>query len=291
MQVGRIHAAMVALGTFMIVTPIAPADALAAAHTSSAAVQSNARAIKAGMTQAHSRYATGNRTVARYARGGISCVPFARDNTGIEVAGNAAQWWSNSEGVYQRGQRPEVGSVLNFRANGRMRMGHVAVVSRIIDARNIEIDHANWAGPGGGRGAVSRNVNVVDVSTNNDWTAVRVSLGRSGDYGSVYPTYGFIYDRPDSGTLVANTSRAPAPVLNTAPRDLRPASERVQFAAVQENEEVAEADDDTQPRARRVSHRTHAAAARTGTAKVTKTHVATTGQKARTTTTTHRART
>ncbi len=51
---------------------------------------------------------------------------------------------------------------------------------------------------------VSRGIPVVDVSANNDWSEVRVGLGRSGEFGSVYPTYGFIYDRPDRGTMVAN---------------------------------------------------------------------------------------
>ena len=46
------------------------------------------------------------------------------------------------------------------------------------------------------RGGVARSIPVVDVSEANDWTAVRVGLGRSGEFGSVYPTYGFIYDRP-----------------------------------------------------------------------------------------------
>jgi hypothetical protein len=44
-------------------------------------------------------------------------------------------------------------------------------------------------------------MSVIDVSANNDWSAVRVGLGQSGSYGSVYPTYGFIYDRPDNGRL------------------------------------------------------------------------------------------
>ena len=29
-------------------------------------------------------------------------------------------------------------------------------------------------------------------------------LGRTGTFGSVYSTYGFIYDRPDHGSMVAN---------------------------------------------------------------------------------------
>ena len=57
---------------------------------------------------------------------------FARADSGIELAGNASAWWSNAAGVYQRGARPESGAVLNFRANGSMRMGHVAVVNEVV---------------------------------------------------------------------------------------------------------------------------------------------------------------
>ena len=203
------------------------------------------------MAHSYSRYAASRGLVARYGSfgGGLQCVPFARENTGIELAGNASVWWSAAEGVYQRGARPEVGSILSFRANGRMRSGHVAVVSNVVNGRTIEIDHANWSGPGAGRGRVTRDITVVDVSDSNDWTAVRVALGHTADFGSVYPTYGFIYDRPDKGTMVANSQTSPAPVLNAPPRDLRPASER--YGATQEIEEVAEAADDTPLRSRR----------------------------------------
>jgi surface antigen len=135
--------------------------------------------------------------------GGISCVPFARNDSGISIAGNAWQWWDDAAGTYARGSVPEAGSVLTFRANGRMRLGHVAVVSRVINAREIEIEHANWWGPGM-HGGVARNIPVVDVSEANDWTAVRVGLGQSGEFGSVYPIYGFIYNRPDTGVMLVN---------------------------------------------------------------------------------------
>jgi hypothetical protein len=130
-----------------------------------------------------------------------------------------------------------------------MRLGHVAVVSRVVNAREIEIDHANWWGPGS-RGGVTRGVAVIDVSENNDWTAVRVGLG-NGDFGSVYPTHGFIYDRPDDGKIeVASETPAPVPPVNPPPADLRL---RVQTVAGTDvtllngpisYDEVAEAPDD-----------------------------------------------
>ena len=176
---------------------------------------------------------------------GIQCVPFARENTGIELAGNAAAWWYAAAGVYERGARPEVGSILNFRATGRMRSGHVAVVSNVENARTVEIDHANWANHGG----ISRNVTVVDVSPDNDWSAVRVELGRDGEFGSIYPTYGFIYDRPDHGAMLANNATAPMPnALNPAPHDLRPVAVVPVDATNGEPVEVADAF--SQPRER-----------------------------------------
>src|SRR6201999_1249484 len=110
-----------------------------------------------------------------YARGGYTnCVAFAREETGIDLSGNASAWWGHAAGLYERGSRPEVGAIMSFEANGRMPSGHVAVVAAIINSRQIEIDHANWSG----RGGVSRGVPVVDVSPGNDWTAVRVGLGQ-----------------------------------------------------------------------------------------------------------------
>jgi surface antigen len=186
-------------------------------------------AMGKGRLAHHAVYSNGGRW-------GISCVPYARQVSGITVAGNAWQWWENAAGQYARGDRPEPGSVLNFRANGRMPMGHVAVVSRVVNPREVIVDQANWPSAGM-RGGVSHNVAVVDVSEANNWSAVRVELGHGGDFGSVYPTYGFIYNRADSGIVTASVALPmPQPVINPVPSDLRPAAER----PWQTYEEVAE---------------------------------------------------
>jgi len=205
------------------------------------AVSFHAHPISTHMTLAwgarlsHAGHRTGWRFAPRYH--GISCVPYARQVSGITVAGNAWQWWDNAEGLYARGNLPEEGSVLNFRANGRMRFGHVAVVEQVLNPREIMVDHANWPG-GGGRGGVSHDVAVVDVSEANNWSAVRVELGHGGEFGSIYPTYGFIYNRPDNGYVTASISRpAPQPAVNPVPSDLRPPAERPWHIV----EEVAEA--------------------------------------------------
>jgi surface antigen len=192
--------------------------------------------IKGGAKQAKA----GN---GRVAHGPVlQCVAFARGTTGIAVSGNAKDWWDHAEGLYARGDTPEPGSVLAFTANQRMRLGHVAVVSRVVNAREIEVDQANWAGPGMRHGGVSHGTAVVDVSANNDWTAVRVGLGRSGEFGSVYPTYGFIYDRPETAAQIASAEPMSAPMraLNPPPRDLRPLNARTPLAH-ETYDEVAEA--------------------------------------------------
>ena len=184
-----------------------PGPGLRAAYQHAGKHRVSAPSSKSGNIKTSKLRVAGSQ-MASQSWGAISCVPFARAATGLDVKGNAHAWWASAAGTYERGQRPEAGSVLNFRSTARMRLGHVAVVARVIDSRTIEIDHANWGGPAGGKGRVSRGVPVIDVSDANDWSAVQVALP-GGGFGSVYPTYGFIYDRPDTGVMVANTLSRP----------------------------------------------------------------------------------
>jgi hypothetical protein len=170
---------------------------------------------------------------SRYANYGarvIQCVAFAKQDAGIVIAGNARDWWGRAEGVYQRGRVPEPGSVLSFRPTDRMPLGHVAVVSGIEDSRTILIDQSHWASRG-----ISRSIEVKDVSENNDWSAVRVQLGHGGTFGSIYPTHGFIYPRPDQGNSPFVLAATPARVQVT----VQP--------VVQRSVEVAEAQERGKP--------------------------------------------
>ena len=130
-----------------------------------------------------------------YETGGgyTSCVPYARARSGIALRGDGWQWWDAAAGRYARGGAPRPDSVLVFRSTGRLRDGHVAVVSRIVSAREIRVDHANWAS-GGLKGMVARDQRVIDVSPRNDWTQVRVWYPPAGVVGAtVFPTYGFVH--------------------------------------------------------------------------------------------------
>ena len=117
----------------------------------------------------------------------IQCAIFARSVTGLDLSGDAWQWWGHASGTYSKGNVPKPGAVLVFMRSAPMRYGHVSVVSKVVNSREILVDHANW----GTRGAVARNVPVMDDSAANDWSSVRVAFG--GGYGRSNPTYGFIY--------------------------------------------------------------------------------------------------
>ncbi|MBV8456750.1 MAG: CHAP domain-containing protein [Acetobacteraceae bacterium] len=162
---------------------------------------------------------------------GISCVPYAREVSGIDLPGNARDWWRNAAGIYARGLVPQVGAVLAFRSIWRMPLGHVAVVERVINQREIEINQANW----GNGGRITHHVAVVDVSEENDWSAVRVELGYGPKFGDIYPTYGFIYHQPDKDAVLASAaSAAPRAALGWV------ITVEVQGVAARDNE-VAEA--------------------------------------------------
>ena len=119
------------------------------------------------------------------------CVTFARMFSGINIFGDAWTWWRQAADKFRTGKAPETGSVLVFRPEGRMSRGHVAVVSDVLTDRVVRVTHANW---GGSRGKVEENVTVVDVSTSNDWSQVKVWYNPINDLGTTeYPTYGFIY--------------------------------------------------------------------------------------------------
>lgn len=124
-------------------------------------------------------------------QGFLQCVPYARAISGIEIFGDAWTWWQAAAGRYQRGARPLPGAVLVLKRDGRLPSGHVAVVSALVNAREIRITHANWGYAGKPRGQVDRDIPVIDVSPANDWSEIRVWNGDT--FGRIYPAHGFIY--------------------------------------------------------------------------------------------------
>lgn len=128
------------------------------------------------------------------------CVPYARERSGIQIRGDANTWWAQAAGRYSRQTAPLLGSVIvltGYSVDGR---NHLGVVSDLVSDREIRIDHANWLDDGN----IYVNDPVVDVSANNDWSAVRVWNPRTRAWGTrIYQVEGFIGPGPaeDSGKI------------------------------------------------------------------------------------------
>jgi hypothetical protein len=119
---------------------------------------------------------------------GLTCVPYARAVSGIALAGDAWQWWDEAAGRYPRSHSPTVGAVLVFAPHGSMRAGHLAVVTALDGPRRILVTQSNWLPY-----RIEHDQPVIDVSSDNDWTAVRVWYEPVHELGiTVYPAYGFI---------------------------------------------------------------------------------------------------
>ena len=141
------------------------------------------------------------------------CAPYAREISGIDIHGNANTWWAQAEGRYDRGHRPVAGAVLAFDATARMRVGHVAMVSRVIGDREVLLTHANWSR----RGGIERDVRAVDVSAAGDWSEVRVWFAGAGDLGtSTYPLAGFIYADKAPATVESDAALPPLTIATSA---------------------------------------------------------------------------
>ncbi|MCJ2187906.1 CHAP domain-containing protein [Novosphingobium beihaiensis] len=141
-------------------------------------------------------------TVSSSPSGDLQCVPYARQLSGIQIYGDAHTWWKQAKGRYARGHVPRVGAVMAVRPFHNSHLGHVAMVSEIVDSRTILLSHANWSYPG----KIERDVTALDVSPENDWSEVRIWYGPSQNLGATHwPVAGFIYNAkpgaiPDLGS-------------------------------------------------------------------------------------------
>jgi surface antigen len=140
----------------------------------------------------------GHATVQEDTQKPLQCVPYARDHSGVKIHGDAYTWWDQAAGKYPRNSQPSAGSVMVLYNYAGPNRGHVAVVRALVSPREIRVDHANWLDDG----SIYVNDPVEDVSSENDWTQVRVFNLKTGAWGGrVYPVQGFIggydQDRPD----------------------------------------------------------------------------------------------
>lgn len=128
----------------------------------------------------------------------LQCVPYAREQSNIPIYGDAYTWWDQADGRFARSTMPSEGSVMVLYNYAGPNRAHVAVVRRVVNGRQIRVDHANWLDDG----AIYRNDPVEDVSPDNDWSQVRVYNIRAHAWGGrTYQVQGFIGPGPDNSDL------------------------------------------------------------------------------------------
>ena len=138
----------------------------------------------------------GRSVVRQEGQKAMQCAPYAREHSKIKIYGDAYTWWNQASGKYPRGSAPEKGSILVLYNYAGTERGHLAVVRTLVSAREIRVDHANWLNDG----SIFVNNPVLDVSSANDWSQVRVFNLETGAWGSrVYPVRGFIGSDRDIG--------------------------------------------------------------------------------------------
>lgn len=135
-----------------------------------------------------SPYASGRKGAAA-----VQCVPYARQQSGIQIKGDAYTWWENAAPDYDRGHGPRSGAVLVLAKTSKLRHGHLAVVKDILGPRQINVTHSNWGNDRASRRIIYDDMRVEDVSPRNDWTSVRFWNDELDVFGFPYAARGFVY--------------------------------------------------------------------------------------------------
>lgn len=150
-----------------------------------------------------SRYGdTSRNSAAPQSSSHLQCVPYARAMSGVSLFGDAWTWWQKAAGKYSRSHAPSAGSVMVLYNYAGPKRAHLAVVGSVQSSREIRIDHANWLD----QGNVYTNVPVYDMSTDNDWSDVKVYNPATRDWGTrYYDVQGFIGPGPGSD-MVADSN-------------------------------------------------------------------------------------
>jgi hypothetical protein len=134
------------------------------------------------------------------------CAPYAREHSQVKIFGDAHTWWDQAAGRFVRNPLPDEGAVMVLADYAGPERGHLAVVKKLVSAREIRVDHANWLNDG----SIYVNNPVADVSAANDWSAIKVWNMKTGRWGErVYSVKGFIGPAPIGRARVALAVRYP----------------------------------------------------------------------------------
>jgi surface antigen len=191
----RLPLSALALSALLLIAPRAHAQVLASlpADTGGAAMAPEQdsdldQAVTAGTSDATGPDVVGTPSV-EWPLKHLYCVEYARLRSGLAVFGDAKLWWARAKNLYEEFAEPAVDAVMVFSGSRRIRKGHVAVVTRIVNPRDVIVDQANWQN----HGEIDHNTPVMDVSAKNDWSRVRVWDINTAKWGArVYRLSGFI---------------------------------------------------------------------------------------------------
>jgi surface antigen len=173
------------------------------------------------MASALPRESGQNRVEEQPGLAALQCVPYAREHSQVKLYGDAYTWWDQADGKYARGSAPAAGAVMVLFHYAGPAHGHVAVVRRVVSAREIRVDHANWLDDG----SIYVNDPVVDVSADNDWSQIKVWNIKTGGWGlKIYPVQGFIGGTPGGEEAPAPDARIARAEPRPQPRPQPPAS-------------------------------------------------------------------
>src|ERR1700744_374744 len=67
----------------------------------------------------------------------VQCAPYAREHSAVKIFGDANTWWNQAEGHFVRAPLPEEGSILVLADYAGPDHGHLAVVRKLVSAREI----------------------------------------------------------------------------------------------------------------------------------------------------------
>jgi surface antigen len=119
----------------------------------------------------------------------ISCVPYARTHSDVNIHGDAHTWWKQAAGRFQRSSSPSDGAVMVLTGYSGPGHAHLAVVREVVSSREIRVDHANWLN----NGMIYLNNPVADISPGNNWSLVLVWNLETHAWGThPYSVRGFI---------------------------------------------------------------------------------------------------
>ena len=184
-----IAAAMTASGEAHALVPLSLDDSIDPSVTQFASPDAQL-APQAFERPADDQYVPNARITNRRAH--LQCVPFARNEAGLDIHGDANTWWQQAKDHFTRAESPEEGSVIVLRGYAGPNRGHVAVVREIVSSRLIIVDHANWLN----HGEITRDVPMRDVSAAGDWSQVQVWNVPGKHWGGrTYNVQGFILNQ------------------------------------------------------------------------------------------------